>query len=45
MAIVQKKRLIDILVMAEKITTFQLQNALKTQKLLGKKLGEVLIDR
>ncbi len=31
MAIVQKKRLGDILVMAEKITTFQLQNALKTQ--------------
>lgn len=44
MAIVQKKRLGDILVMAEKITPFQLQNALKTQKLLGKKLGEVLID-
>lgn len=30
--------------MAEKITTFQLQNALKPQKLLGKKLGEVLIE-
>lgn len=44
MAIVQKKRLGDILVMAEKITPFQLQNALRTQKLLGKKLGEVLID-
>ena len=44
MAIVQKKRLGDILVMAEKITPFQLQNSLKTQKLLGKKLGEVLID-
>ncbi len=44
MAIVQKKRLGDILVMAEKITPFQLQNALKAQKLLGKKLGEVLID-
>lgn len=44
MAIVQKKRLGDILVMAEKITPFQLQNALKTQKLLGKKLGEVLIE-
>ncbi|MBE6052854.1 MAG: type II/IV secretion system protein [Clostridium sartagoforme] len=44
MAAVQKKRLGDILVMAEKITPFQLQNALKTQKLLGKKLGEVLIE-
>ena len=44
MAIIQKKRLGDILIMAEKITPFQLQSALRTQKLLGKKLGEVLID-
>ncbi|GAB6169128.1 ATPase, T2SS/T4P/T4SS family [Clostridium carnis] len=44
MAIVQKRRLGDILVMAGKLTSFQLQNALKTQKMLGKKLGEVLIE-
>lgn len=43
-AITQKKRLGDILVMAEKITPYELQNALKTQKLLGKKLGTVLIE-
>lgn len=44
MALMQKKRLGDILVMAEKITPSQLQSALKTQKILGKKLGEVLIE-
>lgn len=44
MALVQKKRLGDILLMAEKITPSQLQSALKTQKILGKKLGEVLIE-
>jgi type IV pilus assembly protein PilB len=44
MAIVQKKRLGDILVAADKITPFQLQSALKSQKILGKKLGEVLIE-
>ncbi|MDZ5000386.1 type II secretion system protein GspE, partial [Clostridium perfringens] len=44
MAIVQKKRLGDSLVAADKITPFQLQSALKSQKILGKKLGEVLIE-
>lgn len=43
-AISQKKRLGDILVMAGKITAYELQNALRAQKLLGKKLGTVLID-
>lgn len=43
-AISQKKRLGDILVMAGKITPYELQNALRAQKLLGKKLGTVLID-
>ncbi len=33
MALMQKKRLGDILVMAEKITPSQLQSALKTQKI------------
>lgn len=40
----QKKRLGDILVTAGKITTYQLQNALRTQKILGKKLGTVLTE-
>lgn len=40
----QKKRLGDILVTAGKITLYQLQNALKTQKVIGKKLGTVLIE-
>lgn len=44
MALIQKKRLGDILITAEKITPYQLQSALKTQKILGKKLGEVLIE-
>lgn len=39
-----KKRLGDILVTAGKITLYQLQNALKTQKVIGKKLGTVLIE-
>ena len=43
-AIGQKKRLGDILVMAGKITPYQLSQALNAQKILGKKLGEVLID-
>ena len=43
-AIVGKKRLGDILVMAKKITSLQLQNALQSQKLLGRKLGEILIE-
>ena len=44
MAIIEKRRLGDILVMAEKITPLQLKEALKAQKILGKKLGEILID-
>ena len=39
-----KRRLGDILIWAGKINSFQLNEALKSQKLLGKKLGEVLID-
>ena len=38
-----KKRLGDILVDAGKITTYQLNEALRYQKILDKKLGEVLI--
>lgn len=44
MSINEKKRLGNILVDAGKINPFQLQNALKTQRILGKKLGEVLIE-
>lgn len=44
MAIIEKRKLGDILVMAEKITSLQLKEALKAQKILGKKLGEILID-
>lgn len=44
MAIIEKRKLGDILVMAEKITLLQLKEALKVQKILGKKLGEILID-
>lgn len=39
----QVKRLGDLLVQAGKINNFQLQEALKKQKFLGKKIGEVLI--
>ena len=44
MAIVEKKRLGDLLVEAGKITPYQLAQALKVQKSVGKKLGEVLIE-
>ena len=44
MAIIEKRKLGDILVMAEKITPLQLKEALRVQKILGKKLGEILID-
>jgi type IV pilus assembly protein PilB len=44
MAIIEKRKLGDILVMAEKITPLQLKEALRAQKILGKKLGEILID-
>ncbi|SFD09302.1 GspE/PulE family protein [Clostridium uliginosum] len=40
----EKKRLGNILVNAGKITSYQLQDALKSQKILGKKLGEILVD-
>lgn len=40
----EKRRLGNILVNAEKITSYQLQEALKSQKALGKKLGEILLD-
>lgn len=41
---IEKRRLGNILVNAGKITSFQLQEALKAQKSLGKKLGEILVD-
>ena len=40
----EKKRLGNILVNAGKITGYQLQEALKSQKALNKKLGEILVD-
>ena len=40
MALGEKRRLGDILVDAGKITIYQLQEALKSQRVLGKKLGE-----
>lgn len=39
-----KRRLGDLLVQAAKISNFQLQEALKKQRLSGKKIGEVLIE-
>lgn len=45
MALVEKRRLGDILVRAGKINHFQLQEALKSQKQLGKKLGEILVEQ
>ena len=44
MAIVKKRKLGDILVLAGKITHFELMEALSKQKILRKKLGEVLIE-
>lgn len=44
MAIINKRKLGDILVASGKITQFQLTEALSKQKILGKKLGEVLIS-
>ena len=41
---IEKRRLGNILVNAGKITSFQLQEALKAQKSLGKKIGEILVD-
>ncbi|WP_315068353.1 ATPase, T2SS/T4P/T4SS family [uncultured Clostridium sp.] len=42
--VTEKKRLGNILVNAGKITGYQLQEALKSQRSLGKKLGEILVD-
>lgn len=41
---VEKRRLGNILVNAGKITGYQLQEALKSQKALNKKLGEILVE-
>ncbi len=40
----QKKRLGDILISAKKITPSQLTDALAEQKIIGKKIGEVLVE-
>lgn len=45
MAIIQKKRLGQILVDSGKITFSQLQDILSLQKTQGKKLGEILIEQ
>ena len=45
MGLAEKRRLGDILGRAGKINHFQLQEALKNQKILGKKLGEILVDQ
>lgn len=39
-----KRRLGDMLVASGKISSYQLQEALKSQKILGKKLGEILVE-
>lgn len=44
MAVIQKKRLGEILVMAGKINVQQLEEVLESQKQKGKKLGELLIE-
>lgn len=44
MAIIQKRRLGEILVAAGKITPEQLQDVLSRQKQLGKKIGQILVD-
>lgn len=45
MAIIQKKRLGQILVDSGKITSAQLQEVLAIQKQQGKKLGEILLEK
>ena len=45
MAIIQKRRLGEILVIANKINQVQLDEALKIQKEEGMKLGEVLVEK
>lgn len=42
--VTEKRRLGNILVNAGKITSYQLQEALKSQKALNKKLGEILVE-
>ena len=42
MAIIQKRKLGEILVAAGKITPEQLQDVLSRQKQLGKKIGHIL---
>ena len=44
MAIAETRRLGEILVNAGKITSYELQEALRSQKILGKKLGEILVE-
>lgn len=44
MAIVQRRRLGDILIADGKVTPEQIEEALQLQKTLGKRLGEVLVD-
>lgn len=44
MAIIQKRKLGEILVAAGKITPEQLQDVLSRQKQLGKKIGQILVD-
>ena len=44
MAIIQKRKLGEILVAAGKITSDQLQDVLSRQKQLGKKIGQILVD-
>lgn len=44
MAIIQKRKLGEILVAAGKITPEQLQDVLSRQKQLGKKIGHILVD-
>lgn len=44
MAVIQKRRLGEILVMANKINETQLEEVLESQKGKGKKLGELLIE-
>lgn len=44
MATIQRRRLGDILIADGKVTSDQIEEALKMQKTLGKRLGEVLVE-
>ena len=44
MASIQRRRLGDILIADGKVTSDQIEEALKMQKTLGKRLGEVLVE-